>query len=366
MEYVKYAGEWPWHHAVEKWYDDGRLVKRHDWNDYNHSWDYTQEYKKIGDKNLMIHSQREGQGNYEITFEFYPNGKLKTALFKSTYGEAKLHYSKNGKLEILEKKENGKWKTFHYTYIEEKKVSSTFSAKDMYERYESQQYIDNTGGYSYIDAISSVENFEKMKKQGIIVTSEKNITQRPKKRKVSKKETLKAFSMLRPQEFKKSSTIVYNRLEYLQTEGRQIGTDIMALDNGLIAVARMYEHTSWERGDAGWAPHGNGTQWTYEIVGAVIDLEKEKIIRDINFSHVVRDAYDGSKDTYSLIDPTTMLRTNDTEVEFFMGDKYHTIASQKFDILSLKKLSDYREHAQTKNKERSSQSFSIKKERDDR
>ena len=161
-EYI--PGEWPWNHAQETLYnEDGSLDYQHDWNSYDHSWDYTRRYTKVGDKTRCSSAKMKGQGDYEISFDYYQDAKVKIATFRSPYGSVKLSYSKDGKLETLEKKVKGKNIVYHYAYEANAKPEDILTADGLYEKYRAHQYIDSTGGFAAFDSISSEENYEEYK-----------------------------------------------------------------------------------------------------------------------------------------------------------------------------------------------------------
>ena len=339
-------GEWPWNHAQETFYnEDGSLDCQHDWNSYDHSWDYTRRYTKVGNKTRCSSAKMEGQGDYEISFDYYQNAKVKTANFRSPYGNVRLSYSEDGKLETLEKEVKGKNIIYHYAYEANAKPEDIFTADGLYEKYRANQYIDSTGGFAAFDRISSEENYEKYKEMyGVNISCSDKKEKKVYGRAPTAEEAAIAFSMLRTRTPDKDSTTVYGRLEKTSSKDVEIGKDALVLDNGLVAACKMFRHTAWERGDAGGMARGGGEEWTYELDGVVVDVNKREVISAVNFSSIVRDAYNGSKDTHHLINARTMVRADKNVVEFYMGDKYHTVASEKVDADTALKIHESKKH----------------------
>ena len=350
-------GEWPWNHAQEIWYnEDGSLDYQHDWNSYNHSWDYTRHYTKVGETTRCSSAKMKGEGDYEISFDYYPNAEVKSAYLKTPHGNVKLSYSEDGKLETLEKSVNGKKQTYHYTYDADAKPEGVFTASGLYETYRKNDYINNTGGFSIFDGISSEENYDRYKERyGVSISCADKEQKKISGRAPTAEEAEIAFSMLGTRTSDRDSTTVMGRLEKTSSKDREIGRDAIVLDNGLVAVSKMFEHTAWERGDASWTPRGNGEQWTYELDGAIVDVNKKEIISSVSFSRVVRDSYDGSKDCHHLINSQTMLRADENVIEFFMGDKYHTVASEKVDTDKALKTHEGKKHIKQSVHEKSSE-----------
>lgn len=375
MKHDLYRGEWPWWHSTEIWYDEqDRRTRRRDWKVYegHQEWEAETSYVNVGEKNLKAgtdYSTDRGVGDYHIRFDYYSDGSLKHAELKTRQGLIDLHYSQDGKLTTLEKTVEGKKSTFNYSYAEDKTFEDTvWTAKSLTERYKSF-YIDSTGGFERFDFITDPENFEKIKEEGVIITTDTAIKQREFERKLTEAEKAQAFALLEDRKVTKDSTTVYGRLEKLGSHDRQIGSDARLLADGLVAVARMYEHTSWERGDAGWTIRGNGEQWTYELDGAIVDIEKEEVLKSVTLERVVRDSYDGSKDTHFLINSNMMIRTNDEGVEFFMGDKYNTVASKTVsfeDIEKVGQIKSYIDDLGEKKKSQKAKDFgAVRKGKDD-
>ena len=326
------AGEWPWYHASETWYnEDGTLDYMHSWDSNGKSWEYTRNYTQVDGKTRCKSAQMQGTGPYKISFEYYPNATVKTATFSSTHGNVTLHYSEDGKLETLEKEVNGKKTTCHYTYDANAQPLHIFTADGLYNMYK-KDYIDSTGGFGNFDEISSAENFGKYKEQyGINIETSDSKQKKSTGRAPTKEELAIALALLESKTPNDDARVIYDRLEKTSSKNHQIGLDAVVLDNGLVAISKMYHHTAWERGDASWTIRGGGEEWTYELDGAIVDVSKKEVISKVNFSRVVRDSYDGSKDIYNQINPEKMLKVDGNTVEFIMGDKYHTVASRTID-----------------------------------
>ena len=342
-----YETGWPlWQTYKTLYDDDNRTVEVEAKKEYEYhvEWEARTCYDDFGEnrcKSSTVFTTDDGVGNYSIKFDYYPNGSIKTANLKTKHGSIDLKYGQDGILATLEKTVNGKKTTFNYMCAEGTDLSEDqdFSAKRLGKRYESW-YVDSTGGFGRFDYITNPENFADLEKEGIFVLTDAAQKQRNVERELTGLEKALAISLLNGRETNKDSTKVLGRLEKLKSENRLIGLDIKGLDNGLIAVAKMYEHTSWERGDASWTPRGNGEKWTYELDGAVVDINAGKVLSAVNFKRVVRDSYDGSKYTYNLINSETMIKTKGDKVEFFMGDKYNTVASEEIDLKTALKIDE--------------------------
>ena len=336
----------PLNHTYETYYDDNdekvKVKAKKEYQGYK-DWQATTHYADFGEKRLKASTNfSTDYGSYSIKFDYYDDGSLKSANLKTDYGKIDLQYNHDGKLQTLEKTVDGKKTVFNYTYAEGKELGkySMFSAQSLQDMY-SSWYIDSTGGFSSFDYITDPNNFAKLQKEGITVTTNAATKQRKVERKLTDEEKAAALAMLQSRETKKDSTIIYDRLEKLKSNDRQIGTDVKALEGDLVAVAKMYEHTSWERGETGC---GNGERWDYELDGAIVDTKKGEIISRVNFSRKVRDSYNGSLDTWGRINSNMMIRVEGKKVEFYMGDKYNTVASEKIDVDTALKIHESKKH----------------------
>jgi len=348
----------PLNHIYETYYDDDdkkTMVKAKKEYQGHVDWKATTHYADFGERRLKASTDfTTDYGSYHIKFDYYDDGSLKSADLNTDYGEIELKYSPDGKLETLEKTVNGKKSTFRYTYAEGKKFGeySIFSAEHLEDTY-SSWYINSTGGFSSFDYITNPEKFAKLQEEGVTVSTDAEKKKRKAERKLTDGEKAVAFSMLTSREIEKDSLTIYNRLEKLKSNNRKIGEDVKALKDDLVAVAMMYEHTSWERGD-GCSPCGNGEEWTYELDGAIVDIKKGEVIRKVNYSRKVRDSYNGSFDTWGRIDSNMMIRVDGKEVEFYMGDKYNTVASEKIDLDIALKTHESKKHVQESIEKKSS------------
>lgn len=347
----------PLNHTYETYYDDDdkkTMIKaKKEYQGYK-DWQATTKYADFGERRLKASTDfSTDYGSYNIKFDYYDDGSLKSANLKTDHGKIDLQYSQDGKLQTLEKTVDGKKNVYNYTYAEGKELGkySMFSAETLEDTY-SSWYIDSTGGFSSFDHITNPDNFAKLQKEGITVTTNKAKRQREAERKLTDEEKAAALAMLQSRKIKKDSTIIYDRLEKLKSNDRQIGTDAKALEGDLVAVAKMYEHTSWERGETGC---GNGERWDYELDGAIVDTKKGEIISRVNFSRKVRDSYNGSLDTWGRINPNMMIKTEGKTVEFYMGDKYNTVASEKIDVDTALKIHESKQHINRSNQEEASE-----------
>ena len=348
----------PLNHIYETYYDDNNkktMVQARKEYQGCVDWRATTYYADFGKRRRKKSTNfNTAYGSYKIEFDYYDNDHLKSANLRTDHGIIDLQYSQNGKLQTLERTVDGKKTKFNYTYAKgiELDEYSMLSAERLEDKY-SNWYIDSTGGFRLFDSITNPENLAKLQEEGITVTTDIGENQRKIERKLTDEEKTAALAMLHSRETEKDSTIIYNKLEKLNSNDRQIGTDAKALEGYLVAVAKMYEHTSWTRSHSS-SSCGNGEQWNYELDGAIVDIKNGEIIKEINFSEKVRDPYDGSLDTWGRINPNMMIRVEDGTVEFYMGDKHNIVASEKVDVDIALKIHESKKHINRSNQEEAS------------
>ena len=166
----------PLNHTYEIYYDgnDEKVMfkAKKEYHGYV-DWRATTHYADFGKRRLKSSTSfSTSNGSYTIKFDYYDDGSIKTANLNTDYGKIDLQYSPDGKLETLKKNVDGKKTTYNYTYAKGKEPDkhSVLSAEALEDKY-SSWYIDSTGGFYAFDYISDPENFAKMKKQGITVTT---------------------------------------------------------------------------------------------------------------------------------------------------------------------------------------------------
>lgn len=349
MKTKYYETGWPWWQHYETTYDDnGRKCRVKMWKQANEGsteYEAHRNFILVGEENVPARTVCSGIAPYTIEYDYYPNASLQHAKVQTTYGTIEVNYDEDGLLTTLKKTVNKKTTTFNFSYKDKEKIKKDgfhvdrcgyigCLASSLQNKY-SAFYIDSTGGFQLFDKITDQERFAEFEKDGVIVKIDGEIKQKAVTREPTEEEKIAAFSLLDNKESTSDTTICWGRLEKTDNKNRLIGSDIKVLENGLIAVAKMYSHEFWERGDASWTIRGNGEQWTYEVDGAIVDIQEKKVIKRANFSSVVRDSYDGSKDTYHYIDRNSLIRIEDNNVTFIMGDKYHNICDRTIDVSKL-------------------------------